>query len=59
MVAEFEIPSADERAGIAWWNALTQRERSAWMEKAGNTGVVADAWEAFKRSGLASDTDRE
>lgn len=41
-------PTADERMGIAWWNALTEQDRSRWMQAAGDTGVPADAWAAFK-----------
>lgn len=38
----------DAETGMAWWNATTVEERSRWMRAAGDTGVVADAWEAFK-----------
>lgn len=41
-------PTADERAGMAWWNALDEAGRRHWMQQAGNTGRVADAWEAYK-----------
>jgi hypothetical protein len=40
---------ADAELGMAWWNGLTVPERREWMERAGNTGVAADAWAAFKR----------
>ena len=40
---------ADSRLGMAWWNDLTERERSEWMDRAGSA-VPADAWEVFKRS---------
>jgi hypothetical protein len=40
---------ADACLGLAWWNGLTERERSAWMFAAGDTGVAADAWEFYKR----------
>ena len=42
-------PTEDERDGIAWWNGLDERTRGVWLEKAGNTGRVTDAWEAYKR----------
>lgn len=42
--------TADEAAGMTWWNALTEDERRYWMATAGDTGVVADAWAAYKRS---------
>jgi len=39
---------ADGLLGMAWWNGLTRPERVYWMDVAGNTGVAADAWAAFK-----------
>jgi len=42
--------TADEDAGIAWWNALSVAERRHWMAAAGDTGVAADAWTAYKRA---------
>ena len=39
---------ADAELGMAWWNGLGEDERAEWMERAGNTGVAADAWKAFK-----------
>jgi hypothetical protein len=46
--------SGDDEAGIAWWNALTERERAKWSAAAGNTGRAIDAWEAFKRASMTS-----
>lgn len=43
-------PTADERAGIAWWNALDEADRLQWMQQAGDTGRAADAWAAYKRA---------
>lgn len=40
----------DERAGIAWWNALTDERRRYWLTQA-RTAIVAEAWEYFKRCG--------
>jgi len=42
---------------MAWWNGLTAAQRREWMARAGNTGIVADAWEAFKR-GADQPTDK-
>lgn len=39
--------TADEAMGMAWWNSLSEESRMKWARKAG-TGVVADAWAAFK-----------
>ena len=40
----------DDELGMAWWNSLTERERSFWLGVAGNSGRAKDAWEAFKAS---------
>lgn len=42
-------PTTDEAMGIVWWNGLTEQDRARWMQAAGNTGVAADAWAAFKK----------
>jgi hypothetical protein len=36
---------------MAWWNALSEKDRRYWMREADNTGRAVDAWEAFKRAG--------
>jgi hypothetical protein len=41
-------PSADERAGMEWWNSLPERERALWLGKAQSAKPV-DAWAAYKR----------
>ncbi|MER9634263.1 hypothetical protein [Mesorhizobium sp. M0228] len=46
-------PTADEHAGMAWWNALDEDGRRDWMQQAGNTGRAADAWKAYKRAAAA------
>ncbi|HHK0379396.1 TPA: hypothetical protein ACQQJB_003569 [Pseudomonas aeruginosa] len=33
-----------------WWNSLTTAERQRWMHAAGDTGIAADAWSAYKNS---------
>lgn len=43
------LPTADEAAGMAWWNSLEEYDRAEWAAKVG-TGVVADAWAARKLS---------
>ena len=47
-------PHADGARGMEWWNGLAEQDRGRWMQAAGNTGVAADAWAAFKRSEGAS-----
>jgi len=41
-------PTADVTAGMAWWNALSERERADWLGRAGSA-TPADAWAQFKR----------
>lgn len=43
-------PTADEAAGIAWWNGLSEADRAAWLKGAGSA-VPAEAWAAFKQEG--------
>lgn len=50
-------PTDDERAGMNWWNALTEAERRHWMRKAGDTGIAADAWAAFQRTQASNSTN--
>jgi hypothetical protein len=42
-------PTTDERLGIDWWKGLGELHRKFWMMKAGDTGVIADAWAAYQR----------
>lgn len=42
----------DDKLGMVWWNALSEKERAEWSAIAGNTGRVKDAWEAFKRGSM-------
>lgn len=35
-------PTADEAAGMAWWNAMADAERAKWLAQAG-TAIPADA----------------
>jgi hypothetical protein len=41
----------DPETGMAWWNALSEKDRRYWIREADNTGRAVDAWEAFKRAG--------
>ena len=52
MSADDKGRSGDDEAGIAWWNALTERERAKWSAISGDTGRAKDAWEAFKRASM-------
>jgi hypothetical protein len=53
------VQTSDAELGMTWWNRLTRFERIEWMRRAGNTGVAADAWEAFKRENAQPLQDRE
>ena len=46
------VMTHDDELGMAWWNALSERQRAKWSAIAGNTGRVKDAWEAFKRGSV-------
>jgi len=46
------VMTRDDELGMAWWNALSERQRAKWSAIAGNTGRVKDAWEAFKRGSV-------
>jgi hypothetical protein len=51
-------PTADERAGMEWWNSLTEPERIDALNRAGDGGhipSVADAW-AFHKGRLSRST---
>jgi hypothetical protein len=39
--------ATDDELGMAWWNALSERERAHWAKAAG-TRRAKDAWELFK-----------
>ncbi|MDC6536482.1 hypothetical protein LN429_15365 [Pseudomonas syringae] len=40
-------PTAEEAAGMAWWNCIPDAERSQWLAASG-AGSVASAWAARK-----------
>ena len=43
-----EAAAMDAQLGMTWWNNLPAAERREWAQRAGDTGVAADAWAAFK-----------
>lgn len=45
---EERLPTADERAGMAWWNGLPEHERAFWMAAA-QTPSPAVAWAHFQQ----------
>ncbi len=47
-------PTKDDEIGMAWWNGLSERERTRWANLVG-TGRAKDAWEAFKRKSVEPD----
>lgn len=42
-------PTDDERAGMEWWNKLSEQDRAAWLAAA-RSARPADAWDAYKRA---------
>jgi hypothetical protein len=51
-----QAPTADEQAGISWWNSMSEQERShalvaaGWKSGAAWTPSAADAWAYHRRS---------
>ena len=45
-------PTADELAGMDWWNSIDKAERAFWLAKAG-TAVPAEAWAEYQRAEAA------
>jgi hypothetical protein len=39
-------PTPYERAGMAWWNSMSHRDRARWF-KIANTCVVAEAYDCY------------
>jgi hypothetical protein len=56
---EEERERDESAAGMIWWNALDDKERKSWMERAGNTGCAFDAWKAFRNAQEAERAERE
>jgi hypothetical protein len=40
-------PTADDVAGMAWWNGLTEQRRAYWLQVA-KTSVARHAWDYYK-----------
>ena len=51
----YRLRNTSIETNMAWWNGLSVRDRAAWMKRAGDTGVVADAWAAAKALGGAEE----
>jgi hypothetical protein len=51
-------PTQDEARGMAWWNHITEAERSRWLAEAGSA-VPADAWAAWKAAQRKQTTEEE
>lgn len=50
-------PPPWEEAGMAWWNALSEKDRRYWCFAA-MTAVPAEAWQYFKRTTLDAERSR-
>jgi hypothetical protein len=48
-------PTADELAGIEWWNSMSEPRRADWLQLA-DSARPADAWAEFKRRSLDDQT---
>lgn len=48
------LPTEDEKLGMAWWNALSEKERRHWLDIA-CSAKASDAWAAFKRCDRSND----
>lgn len=44
--------TTDDEIGMAWWNRISERERSQWLAIAGSARPV-DGWRAYKNSRLS------
>ncbi len=51
-------PTADEVAGMAWWNSQTELVREFWLRVA-NSARAADAWAAYRFLMLKGSTDEQ
>jgi hypothetical protein len=49
-------PNDDEKAGMAWWNALTEQERADWLRIA-DTAVPAVAWAVWQQRQRRGEND--
>jgi len=54
----FPSEPADPYQGVAWWNALTEKERGQWLEKA-DSARPADAYHAFLLAEAYADAEAE
>jgi hypothetical protein len=43
------LMTADDAAGMAWWNVQSEAARSFWLDRAGAGASAADAWALFKQ----------
>jgi hypothetical protein len=41
------VATADDLAGIEWWNSITAEQRRYWLELA-KSAAAKDAWEHYK-----------
>ena len=49
---------ADPHAGMVWFNALSERERAQWLERAASA-VPADAWGAYLSAEAHADAQNQ
>lgn len=54
----FPVKQADSHQGMTWWNAMTEDERSYWLEMTGSARP-ADAYDAFLLADAHSEAQSE
>jgi len=52
----YREPTADERAGMDWWNSLSEPRRAAWLYMA-QSAKPSDVWAEFKRRAQIEPSD--
>jgi len=53
MVSLNREPTADELAGIEWWNSISEPRQADWLQMA-ESARPADAWTEYKRRTMES-----
>ena len=54
----FPVAPADPHQGMTWWNAMTENERTYWLEVAGSARP-ADAYDAFLQAEVYAEAENE
>ncbi len=57
MVSLNREPTADELAGVEWWNSISEPRRADWLQMA-ESAKPADAWAEYKRRTIESQDEK-